>query len=58
MAKPYQPDSEIGKTGVEAAYEDYLRGTPGIEKIEVDAANNPVRVLSETPARSPATTSC
>ena len=48
IAKPYQPDSEIGKTGVEAAYEDYLRGTPGVEKIEVDAANNPVRVLSET----------
>ncbi len=48
VAKPYQPDSEIGKTGVEAAYEDELRGTPGIEKIEVDAANNPVRVLSET----------
>ena len=56
VAKPYQPDSEIGKTGVEAAYEDYLRGTPGIEKIEVDAANNPVRVLSETqpdPRRRP-----
>ncbi len=48
VAKPYQPDSEIGKTGVEAAYEDELRGTPGIETIEVDASNNPVRVLSET----------
>ncbi len=48
VAKPYQPDSEIGKTGVEQAYEDELRGTPGVEKIEVDAANNPVRVLSVT----------
>ena len=49
VAKPYQADSEIGKTGIEAAYEDFLRGTPGIERIEVDAQNNPVRVLSETP---------
>ena len=49
VAKPYQADSEIGKTGIEAAYEDELRGTPGIERIEVDAQNNPVRVLSETP---------
>ncbi len=49
IAKPYQPDSEIGKSGVEETYEDYLRGTPGIQKIEVDANNNPVRVLSETP---------
>jgi penicillin-binding protein 2 len=49
VAKPYQADSEIGKTGIEAAYEDYLRGTPGIERIEVDAQNNPVRILSETP---------
>jgi penicillin-binding protein 2 len=49
VPKPYQADSEIGKTGIEAAYEDFLRGTPGIERIEVDAQNNPVRVLSETP---------
>ena len=48
VAKPYQPDSEIGRPRVEAAYEDELWGTPGIEKIEVDAANNPVRVISET----------
>jgi penicillin-binding protein 2 len=47
--KPYQPESEIGKTGVERSYEDYLRGTPGIRTIEVDAKNRPVRVTGEQP---------
>src|SRR5699024_10811314 len=28
VAKPYQPDSNIGKGGVEALFEDDLRGTP------------------------------
>jgi len=43
IAKPYQPDSDIGKTGVERVYEDALRGTPGVCKVEVDAKNKPVR---------------
>ncbi len=47
--KPYQLGDEIGKSGVELAYEEHLRGTPGTQRIEVDADNEPVRVLSETP---------
>lgn len=50
IAKPYQPDSDIGKTGVEKVYEDVLRGTPGICKLEVDAKNKPVRT---TECRAP-----
>ncbi len=50
--KPYQPDSEIGKTGVERAYETYLRGTPGIRTIEVDAKGRPVRTVSEQAPQS------
>jgi penicillin-binding protein 2 len=38
-AKPYVPGDEIGKGGVEAMFEDSLRGTPGSRVIEVDARN-------------------
>ena len=47
--KPYQPDSPIGKGGVEQAYEDELRGKPGIRVIEVDADNRPIRTVEYTP---------
>ncbi len=46
-AKPYTLNDEIGKSGVEQTYEQYLRGTPGIRRIEVDAQGDPVRVISE-----------
>ena len=35
--KLYQPTDEIGIAGVEASFEDILRGTPQVEVIEVDA---------------------
>ncbi len=38
--KLYQPTDEIGITGVEASFEDILRGTPQVEVIEVDAAGD------------------
>jgi penicillin-binding protein 2 len=47
--KPYQPDSPIGKGGVEQANEDELRGKPGVRVIEVDARNRPIRTLEYTP---------
>jgi penicillin-binding protein 2 len=47
--KPYQPDSPIGKGGVEGAYEDELRGTPGVRVIEVDSNNRPIRTVDYTP---------
>jgi penicillin-binding protein 2 len=43
--KPYEPDDEIGKTGVEAAMERELRGIPGETRVEVDARNRPVRSI-------------
>jgi penicillin-binding protein 2 len=46
--KPYQPDSPIGKGGVEQAYEDDLRGKPGVRVIEVDANNRPIRTVEYT----------
>ena len=50
VAKPYQPDSNIGKTGVEQVYEDDLRGVPGITRVEIDAQGRVVReIASQAP---------
>jgi len=35
--KPYRTGDEIGKAGVEATYEEHLRGTPGQRTYEIDA---------------------
>lgn len=43
---PYASGDDIGKSGIELAYEEYLRGIPGERVIEVDADNNPVRTIS------------
>lgn len=45
--KPYSLNDDIGRTGVEKAYEGQLRGTPGIRRLEVDAEGDPVRVIDE-----------
>jgi penicillin-binding protein 2 len=45
--KPYTLNDDIGKAGVELSYENHLRGTPGLRRIEVDANGDPVRVISE-----------
>jgi penicillin-binding protein 2 len=44
----YTQSSQIGKTGVEAEYEQYLRGVPGRQALEVDAQGNVVGTLSTT----------
>ncbi len=44
--KLYQPTDEIGITGVEASFEDILRGTPQVEVIEVDALGDRISVIS------------
>jgi len=46
-AKPYTLNDEIGKFGVEKLYENELRGTPGLQRIEVDANGDPVRIIEE-----------
>jgi penicillin-binding protein 2 len=41
----YRGGDRIGKTGVEAAYDTYLRGRPGLAQIRVDALGNQVSDL-------------
>lgn len=42
-----KPGARIGKDGVEATYDSFLRGTDGMRKVEVDAAGRPRGVLEE-----------
>jgi penicillin-binding protein 2 len=44
----YTQSSQIGKSGVESEYEQYLRGVPGRQALEVDAQGNVVGTLSTT----------
>ena len=44
----YQAGDQIGLAGIEAEYESYLRGTPGIEKVQVDSKGNVLGTLSTT----------
>jgi penicillin-binding protein 2 len=43
--KQYAPGDYIGKFGLEKAYESYLRGIDGEQRVEVDATGREVRVL-------------
>jgi penicillin-binding protein 2 len=48
-SKGYSPGDEIGKSGIEKAYEDELRGTPGITKLEVNSKGRVLRELGGVP---------
>ena len=48
----YQPDSEIGKTGIESYYESFLRGRDGVHTLEVDAFGNILGTLKSTAPKS------
>jgi penicillin-binding protein 2 len=41
-------NSEVGTTGLEAAYENYLHGMPGIKEVAVNAQGNPTGVVKNT----------
>ncbi len=41
--KGLQPGDEIGQDGVEDTYDEYLRGRPGVTRIQVDALGQPTR---------------
>ena len=41
----YRPDDLMGRAGVEATYEDALRGVYGLQTVERDAAGRPIQVL-------------
>ena len=45
-----QPDYQIGKVGIERAYEGALRGASGTQRVEVNAAGRTIRELSLDPA--------
>ncbi len=47
----YQTDSVIGKSGLEAYYEQYLRGHDGTQTIEVDANNQILGAIKTTAPR-------
>ncbi|SHE76372.1 penicillin-binding protein 2 [Ferrithrix thermotolerans DSM 19514] len=44
----YQAGDQIGEAGVEATFQNYLRGRSGVEKLQVNAAGDVVGVLGET----------
>ncbi|MBV9736759.1 MAG: penicillin-binding protein 2 [Candidatus Eremiobacteraeota bacterium] len=48
-AQGYSPNDVIGKDGIEAQYDRYLRGTPGGEQIEVDASGQVFKHLARRP---------
>ncbi|MDX1443750.1 MAG: penicillin-binding protein 2, partial [Gammaproteobacteria bacterium] len=50
----YSGTSQIGKVGIEVAYEESLHGYPGIEQVETNAQNRTLRTL-ETEAPTPGT---
>jgi len=50
--KGYQAGDEIGLSGVEATYDEELRGDVGRYRLEVDAAGNSIRMLSRHEPRS------
>ena len=54
LQQGYRRDSIVGREGLEARYQEFLKGTDGERRVEVDAAGNPAgrRVLSERPARA------
>jgi penicillin-binding protein 2 len=50
--KGLEPGDEIGQDGVEYTYDHYLRGEPGLTKVQVDAFGQPTpngQLLSEPP---------
>jgi len=49
--RDYSGGDLIGKNGIEKTYEDYLRGIPGEQAIEVDARGRKVDTLNMTPSK-------
>jgi penicillin-binding protein 2 len=48
----YRGTDYIGKSGLEASYQQELHGTTGLEQVEIDAAGRGIRTLTRTPAQS------
>ncbi len=43
-----EPDAIVGQSGLEAAYDVFLRGTAGVERMQVDAMGRPAGTLAAT----------
>jgi penicillin-binding protein 2 len=48
----YRGTDYIGKSGLEASYQQELHGTTGMEQVEIDAAGRGIRTLARTPAQA------
>jgi penicillin-binding protein 2 len=48
LGEGYRAGDQIGKSGIELAYDSVLRGTPGVTRMAVDARGNPLGVVSRT----------
>ncbi len=52
-AKGYDPNDQVGLTGLELEYEDLLHGVKGMENIEIDVSGRKVRTIGDpVPARA------
>jgi penicillin-binding protein 2 len=51
-SKGYRLGDVIGKMGIEASYEEQLRGEGGGQQMVVDASGNPVQILKDKPSRT------
>jgi penicillin-binding protein 2 len=49
----YLRNEDTGKMGIEKTYQNYLRGNPGVEAVEVDSKGQVVRTLVDTNNRPP-----
>src|SRR5207237_1715480 len=47
----YLPTDQIGRTGLERVYEQYLRGQYGWREIERDASQREIKTLAQTPSQ-------
>jgi penicillin-binding protein 2 len=50
--KDLEPGDEVGKAGIEYSYDKYLRGQPGLQKIQVNALGQPTpggQLVSKSP---------
>lgn len=50
--KGYSYSDNVGKSGIEAAFEDYLRGTDGVKKVLTDSSGNATEVVIDQEAKS------
>ena len=56
LGKGYDPNDEIGQTGVESAFDKYLRGVAGASKLRVDNLSRPLSRVQLTAVPKPGNT--